>query len=214
LKTHLFFGWLVVAAMLAGEAKAYDDSWYRTDWWGREQPSGFTVTQDATIYIRGKIDRDAPRDLRCDLGKGGTYHPWNETRRKEAGLEFVTMTKIEHYVVRDDSEQIATRYPGDGPEIVLKFKAGERWDDVAYGAEGYFLMRYNGELFFTFQDMRDGSESQEKFPEPYAARHQEWLKLSCENDANGWLFLDDLDGNPAFVTPLPDAAGRVTDVAE
>ena len=92
---------LVVTVATAAVA-AYDDTWYRADFWGREYPSGFTLTEDVTIDIRSEPDPDAAKTIGCDLSKNATYHPWNQNRTEERKLEFVTVTKVRRYDINRD----------------------------------------------------------------------------------------------------------------
>jgi hypothetical protein len=192
----LGFCGFALATVLSPCASAYDDSWYRVEYWGREQPSGFTVMEDASIDIRAEPDVDVARGVRCDLSQGATYHPRNESRVAKQKLQFVTFNKIEHYVVDQVYRWKAHRH-SDNADTLVDFRPGDRWEYLAYGAEGYFIMRFDGELYSGFQGPEEVSTASNPMAD-FAARVDEWMYLKCDNGNVGWLRLRDLEGLSAF----------------
>jgi hypothetical protein len=167
------------------------------------------MTEDVKIHIRPEFDPDSAATLSCDLSKGATYHPWNGQRTDERKLQFVTFSKIEHYVV-DKSHVWDAFRESEKAETKVAFKPGDRWEYLAYGAEGHFYARFNGEIYWGFQDLVDVSTSVEKIPD-FDSRADEWLHLTCDNGAVGWLLMKDVEVLPAFGAPNTLGYGSAAD---
>jgi hypothetical protein len=202
--------YLVFAVTLAVTMPAIaEDEWHRAEFWGREYPSGFTMMEDASIDIRAEPEASIPRTIGCDLSKNATYHPWNEKRVEERKLKFVTLTKIRHYEI---SHKFGAQVRKDGSDVdtTIAFERGDKWEYLTYGAEGFFLFRFNGEVFVGSQELFEASAALDKVPE-MSDGAEEYMQLTCDNGLSGWLRMLDVEGLPAFGAPnLPDY-GRAED---
>ncbi|MEC9367644.1 MAG: hypothetical protein VX871_03030, partial [Pseudomonadota bacterium] len=95
-------GLLAFAAVTAAAplpVRAYDASWYKTDFWAGEYPRGFTLDRNLRIAIRARDDPGASRNIDCALPKGATFHPWNDRRVKSSRLAFVSYVPKATYLV-------------------------------------------------------------------------------------------------------------------
>ena len=193
-------------------AAAYDSSWFRADFWGREYPSGFTMTENAAIDIRPEPDPGVASTIPCDLSKNATYHPWNQKRTEERELKFVTFTKVRRYDINRAYRAEVSR-EGDSTAITIDFKDGDRWEYLTYGSEGFFLMRFNGEHYVAGQDLFEVSTDLDKDAEG-ANSVDEWLQLTCDNGNVGWLLMRDVEGLPAFGEPNTLDYGSAADKAD
>ncbi|MEM8878673.1 MAG: hypothetical protein AAGD23_12505 [Pseudomonadota bacterium] len=107
-------------------AIAYDDGWFRNDFWSGEYPNGFTLTSDVETQIRQAPDPDTKRDVACTMESGATYHPWNQDRVASSGLAFVTYVAIETYVVETPGVFLfENEETGNLDEVSLE--QGEEW---------------------------------------------------------------------------------------
>jgi hypothetical protein len=185
-------------------AVKYDASWYKTESWAGEYPSGFTVDDDVTIKIRANAALDAPKSRSCALRKGATYHPWNDSRITSDQLKFVTFTRIETYKLKENYTSSVSRQP-DGDSTTIAFKKGDRWSYLAGLSEGNFLMRIGKTTYLASQDLYERSTQVDAPADgkegPDAERWHEWLRLKCANGAVGWIFLNDVKKAPGFSTP-------------
>jgi hypothetical protein len=209
-RASVTIGLLLCLLVSAALAEPYGDDWYRMNRWSGEYPNGFTIAQDMRIDIRSKLDLGAPKDVSCQLRKGATYHPWNKTRVRADGLQFVSFTKIEHYELKDDSAVNLIRQ-SDEKEVVVKFKKGDRWAYLAGLAEGMFVMRFAGVTYFGYQDLFERSSDVAAGENGNQSQYDEWLKLKCANGAVGWILASDVEDAPGFTRPDIVDYGRATD---
>ncbi len=198
-------GALAVLAM-AGPAAAYDQSWFKGDYWGGEYPHGFTLTKNVTTPIRATADPAAARSIGCALKKGATLHPWNAKRVASMGLEFVTWSHTRTYEIVSPLETDLYPQPeGDAKRTSLK--PGDQWAYLSYLGEGTFVMSLDGVTYSADQDLIDASRQVggDAIPD------DEWMGLTCANGAKGWLLLRDVVGDAAFGEPNITEYGTAAD---
>ncbi len=202
-----------VAALLAAAspAFAYDQSWYRAEFWGGEYPHGFTLSEDVTTPIRAEPDPAAAPSIDCALKKGETYHPWNAERVAASGLAFVTYSlKVPYEIVTPIETDIYPQSEGDAETHA--FKAGEQWTYLTYLAEGSFLMAFSGKTYSAEQELIDASKEAGDIAIGDTP-DDEWMQLTCANGATGWLLLSDVVNEPAFGGPNITEYGKAEDLA-
>lgn len=209
-KARLIAGLGALLAMLAAApALAYDPSWYRSDGWGGEYPAGFTLTQSVSTKLRAADDPAAPRDIDCALSKGATYHPWNADRVAASGLQFVSYTRTVDYAVAEPLDTVVYRMP-EGDEVPLSLAAGAEWTYLTYVAEGLFVMRYDGVIYQADQDLFEASKEAGNGAADDTPTDQ-WMKLTCDNKATGWMLLSEVIGQPGFDAPQITDYGKAAD---
>lgn len=192
---------LVVAALAAVPAlAAYDDGWYRAPFWPGEYPPGFLVERTQTILVRDRADPDAPRIAECLLVENAVYHPWNFSRVQARDLIFATYSQIVPYVVTAPAEIVLYR-EDTGAEAVVGLEPGDRWDYLAYQAEGFFTIAYDGLVYTADQSLIEVSEAVEPGTDPSGSEDL-WLKLWCENGRRGWILLSEVLGQPGIGDPV------------
>lgn len=198
------------AALWATAAAAgYDDRWYEMPYWPGEYADGFTLTEDVTVDIRREPDPDLARTVLCEMRAGATYHPWNLERVEADGLEFRSYSLIAEYEVAMPIDALLYRQ-SDGEELVVALAPGQRWEYLAYMAEGFFFLRLDGDVYQAGQDVIEASK--ELGPGAEAGRSpDQWLKLTCANGATGWLLLGDVAGAPGFDAPEITNYGNAAD---
>jgi hypothetical protein len=192
-------------------AFAYDSSWHREANWSGEYPHGFTMSANATINIRERLDPDAPKTVSCLLKRGATYHIWNKQRVASDQLEFVSWTKIETYELNANIA-VGVWRRSDNRKVVVNFRKGDRWSYLAYLAEGTFLMKFGDTVYVADQDLGTKSTRVAPFNNSDRSGYDEWLKLKCANGAVGWIFLKEIESMANFSTPKIIEYGTARDV--
>jgi hypothetical protein len=194
---------LAATPALAQSVPAYDNAWYRSNGWGGEYANGFTVLKDTTVILRPELSPAAEKSIDCPLPAKATYHPWNTQRVEAQGLSFVSYSEIEEWEATTAFE--ALFYPDVDPaigdpslevETTLTFKPGDRWTYLTYYCEGTFLMEYEGKKYTADQGLIEAS----KQIKPGDARLDEWLRINCDNNMWGWLYLPDVISDEASFT--------------
>jgi hypothetical protein len=189
---------LAVFAALTGfvlttEATAYDSSWYRTDFWAGEYPSGFTLKEDVTTKIRNEPLPGASRSIDCALKKGETYHPWNGSRVKSSNLDFISYVKKATYRIKSPAT-ILLHDENKKTDLKVAFRPGDTWTWLTYYGEGVFRMVYRGKEYAADQSLLEVSEDKADVEH----EEHEWLKLTCANGARGWLLVEDVKDELQF----------------
>ena len=188
-------------------AFAYDSSWHREANWSGEYPHGFTMSADAVINIRERLDPDAPRSVSCLLKKGATYHIWNKQRVASDQLEFVSFTKIVAFEVKADTTARVWRRSDNG-KAVINLRKGDRWSFIYYLAEGAFLMKFRDAVYVVTQgavkeneDLVGNSVKVKPLNNSAQREYDEWMKIKCANGSVGWIFMKDIEAVKSFSNP-------------
>lgn len=196
-------------AMLYGSASAYDESWYKTDFWAGEYPHGFSLKEDAAIPIRSAPDPGQPQTIDCQLKQYSTFHVWNAKRVKSDRLEFVSYVPTARYRVKQAAE-VHVHNEQTKTDTKLALKVGDEWTELTYYGEGAFKMRFQGVEYGAEQDLYEVSE---EIPGPNKGKlADQWMKLACANGTEGWLLAKDVAENPAFGGPHILSYGRAADL--
>lgn len=203
---------LLAFALAASAFASYDDSFYQTDYWSGEYPTGFSVIKRGTVVAgRASMDLDAPREIRCRLPYRAVYHPWNAARK----AQYRTASRIILLTASADFEL------GDGIEERVTVKMGETLEYLMYGAEGIFSVRYQGKIYSADQGI---FSSVEGFDESLL-REDAWVRVSCLNRTKAWIFMGDVVstdelGNTSYLPGLDVWSrglreyGKVTDLTD
>lgn len=178
---------VLASLTLSAPALAYDDTWYRTDFWAGEYPNGFTLAEDVTVKIRKEALPAAPQDIDCALKKGATYHPWNGERVKSDKLDFVSYVRKVTYKIKSPAKVLLQDEKKEA-DREIDFKPGDTWTWLTYYGEGMFRMEFDGTEYAADQALFDVSD--DKGDREH--KEDEWLKLACANGASGWLLLADV----------------------
>ncbi len=205
---------LVIAAVTLGltaapalAQSAYDDSWYRSNFWSGEYPDGFSMVKTTTVQLRPTLDPKADKTVACELPQGATYQTWNQARVEEQGLNFTSFTKIADYKITKPYETTFYKHL-DGTEQKVSLKEGDTFRYLAYFGEGAFLMEYDGVEYEGDQDLFEHAEQ-----EGDSNGYEEWLRINCSNNQWGWLFMGDItldDGT--FIAPNITSYGMSEDL--
>jgi hypothetical protein len=196
----------LASLILSAPALAYDDTWYRADFWAGEYPNGFTLAEDVTVKIRKEARPAASRDVDCALKKGATYHPWNGERVKSDNLDFMSYVRKVTYRIKSRAKVLLQDEKKEADKEI-DFKPGDTWTWLTYYGEGMFRMELAGTEYAADQALFDVSE--EKGDREH--EEDEWLKLTCTNGAQGWLLLADVVDEPAFDHPDFPEYGKAPD---
>ncbi len=205
--------WFLALAVLPTFASAaYDDSWYKADFWSGEYPNGFAVVaDDVSLPARTAPDKDLAATLSCALPKNAVYHHWNASRP----AEFVTYSKITPMYAKED---FVFDVLDDGAED-LSITKGQLIEHLVYGAEGMFFVRIDGKTYEAYQDLYDHLEP----VDVESIAYDQWVKISCGNKVEGWILYADLvstdeEGNETYLPGLDSwylgfhEYGDVTDI--
>lgn len=171
---------------------AYDDTWYRGEFWGGEYPDGLSVTQDTEIAIRADTDLTLARDIACTLPKNATYHLWNSDRVESDKLVFVAFSKITPATITKDFNTVLDDEQGEN-SFDVNFRKGETYRYLTYFSEGAFLIEYKGVHYIAYDNLWEVTD----FGAEEALVH-EWLGLTCANGNSGWLFMDEARDLPGI----------------
>lgn len=208
---------LLLAALLALPLLAsasYDGSWHRSEFWSGEYPNGFSVVKKGVVLSgRSEMNLDSAPSLSCAVPFKAVFHAWNSERP----AEYVTYSKIVPMTAKADL--ILGEGEGEGAVTV---KAGETFEYLVYGSEGWFIVRYQGKEYDANQDLLEKVTYDEAL---LAHPQDEWTRISCENGGQAWIFLRDLysTNEEGEVSYLPGVDsfwrgfreyGRVTDLTE
>lgn len=202
--------WGLAYAVQISPARAFDETWYKADFWGGEYPEGFTLKEDFETKIRATPDLKAERSINCALKKGETYHPWNEARVEASNLEFVTFVRKVIYVINKPVTLVLHNEILAEKEKVV-FDADDEWIYLTYYAEGSFRMQFNGGVYTAEQSLFDASTEKGVIGANSAHEIFEWMKLTCANGATGWLLYDDVFELPQFEKPQFPEYGKAVD---
>jgi len=185
-----------VGAQAARSATGYDKAWFLSQFWTGEYPSGFAVVDKKVVVAgRAKLDKNAPRAVKCELPYLAVIHPWNEVRRKKSKIEFWSATKIVPLTAKEDfvfSPSLETK---------MAIKKGNVIEYVRNSGEGLFQVRLAGKVYDATQDLFEHMEdiAPEKFTE-----EDEWVVLNCVRGRRAYLlYPDDLADpqNPSKFQP-------------
>jgi hypothetical protein len=165
----------------------YDKSWQVFRVWPGEYPSGFAViSRKVVVTGRAKLDKNAPRNVKCELPYLAVIHPWNQARQKKSNIYFWSATRIVPLQAKVDF----TFEDANNSEAKIPIKAGDIIEYLAPGAEGFFTVRIGGKLHTASQDLFQQVEDvpREKFDE-----RDEWFALNCPQGRRAYfLYPDDL----------------------
>ncbi len=188
---------LSLTLFLPATAFAYDESWFKTDYWSGEYPQGFTLTDNVTTLIRVIPDPNAVQNIECSMEKGATYHPWNHDRVISSNLEFLSYVPKEIFVVTK-SETLTLQIDQTDAEQAIRFNKGDEWTFLTYYAEGLFKMSFRGVEYTGHQDLVEISQEKNTGPASQNRITDEWMKMICANGVSGWLLLRDVIDQPSF----------------
>jgi hypothetical protein len=167
-------------------SSGYDNTWYISEFWSGEYPSGFSVTRPGTsVLARAKMDKAAARDVTCKLPYLAVIHPWNKRRIAKSKIKFVSATRIVHLVVK---EPFVFDGLGGDKRIKVQLKKGDAIDYIRNDAEGAFEVRIFGKQYTAGQNLFDHVQdvAQDQFVE------EDWVALTCEDGNRAYVFLSDL----------------------
>ena len=198
--TKLGLAMFSVTLLLPATAFAYDATWYKTDFWSGEYPNGFTLEQNVAVQIRAKSDVNASRTINCLMNKGATYHPWNHDRVASSKLEFVSFIPTVAYVIKTP-DTVMLREDKTDEEKSVSFAKGDEWIYLTYYAEGAFKLSFRGKYYSANQDLLEVSQEKDAKASLEVRNEDEWMKLTCANNAVGWLLLSDVVNQPFFDSP-------------
>ena len=102
----------------------------------------------------------------------------------------------------------------DGRSVVLKFKKGDQYSYLAYGAEGSFLIRFRDTIYIAGQDLAEHSIGVGEPADSNEDTYDEWLKLKCANGAVGWILVGDVQNSPGFTTLNITEYGSASDQSQ
>ncbi|MGD9614003.1 MAG: hypothetical protein AB7H90_06520 [Alphaproteobacteria bacterium] len=203
---------LLAALGLPAAALAYDPSWYRMEQWSGEYPGGFTMTGTRTVALRERPDPEAPRTVPCRFEKDATYHPWNQKRVAQQDLQFVSFTKSREFVVQTGFRDVLFDQAAQR-EVPVGFNPGDRWRYLAYLAEGRIVLDYRGSRYTGDQTLFEHSAPLSRGGDAPEAGYDEWMRVSCPDGAQGWLFIRDIADAPGFDAPHIIRYGTAADRA-
>jgi hypothetical protein len=200
-------------------ATGYDKSWNVSKGWAGEYPSGFAVISRKVIVTgRAKLDKDAPRNVKCELPYLAAMHPWNKPRVTKSKIEFWSATRIVPLRAKTDF----TFEDASNPETQIPIKAGDVIEYIAAAAEGLFTVQIGGKQYTASQELFEQVEdvAREQFDE-----RDEWFALTCPQGKRAYfLYPDDLadTANPArfqpgvieFAEPNGGGFGKMRDLTE
>lgn len=175
------------APALAQSVETYGEDWYKAEFWSGEYPNGFTVLKDTVLKLRPALDATAEKTIDCPVSAKATYQQWNMQRVLDEGLTFISFTEKDVMKVGKPYDAKLLRYDGSDT-LEVSFKPGDEWTYLAYFGEGAFLMEYDGAEYEGDQDLLDVSEP----AKPGDRGYDEWLRINCQNNQWGWLFMGDL----------------------
>lgn len=201
---------MVMVRIFPTSAYAYDSSWYKADFWAGEWPHGFTLRQDVITKIRKEPVPEVSRTIDCALKRGATYHPWNTTRVASSRLEFISYIPIATFVITKPLTITFTNEQTQA-DVVLSFVKGDEWTYLTYYAEGTFRISYKDVTYDADQSLMEVSKEKEGAVANKKRAVDEWLKLSCDNGAIGWLLLGDVQNQPVFGGPELPGYGKAVD---
>jgi hypothetical protein len=220
-----FAGILLVTPLPAGAQSprqpptGYDKSWQISKGWAGEYPSGFAViSRKVVVAGRAKLDKSAPKNVKCELPYLAVIHPWNKPRVTKSKIDFWSATRIVPLQAKEDF----TFEDANNAETRIPIKSGDLIEYIAPAAEGLFTVRIGGKPYTASQDLFEHVEDvpREKFDE-----RDEWFALNCPDGKRAYfLYPDDLSdaANPARFQPglIEDAEpnggayGKMRDLTE
>ena len=160
-------------------AAAYDSSWYTAPYWSGEYPNGISVIEEGVVIpARAAMDEALPANISCAVPFRAVYHQWNQARP----ASFMTASKIIPMTATEDLKI------GDTGEVTVA--AGETFEYLIYGAEGYFTVRYKGQEYVGNQDIFEKVSYDKDLMENNP--QQEWLNITCVGGENAWIHMNTL----------------------
>lgn len=184
---------------------AYDNTWYKTEFWSGEYPHGFAVSAKG-VHVRARtgMNEALPASVDCELPLKANFHPWNEAGNRQRKARFFTASKIVKMTVKQDFKFTA------GEDKSFQLKQGATIEYLIYGSEGSFSVRINGKTYEADQSLFD-----HVLPIPDSAFVQkEWVSLRCANGKSAWIFLDDVQNVPGIRGPKINAYGQASDLTD
>lgn len=192
---------------------AYDQTYYRANFWSGEYPNGFSVVKEnVTVPAYTQMDANAS-GFQCAVPFKANYHQWNQARV----AEFVSMNKIVPMTAKRDA------YIEEDSGKKVKVRKGEQVEYLVYGSEGWFTVRYKGKEYTADRDFLKRMIYDKSLMEIPA---DEWVKIDCVTvgaPVQGWvlmrqLFKEDsqtgyIDGLASWYLGYRDY-GRVEDLTD
>ena len=168
------------------DVSGYDeDVWFLSDGWPGEYPDSFTVeVAGITVMARAEMKPDAPRNVSCPLPQYATYSPWNGARVQADNLAFVTASpRITVTFPSGASLLGVTGNAFESKETDLRIPAGGQLTYVAYIAEGWAIMEYQG----TQYEVNEGALPQDAIFCPENVQDDQWARVTCTDGTRAWL---------------------------
>lgn len=190
-------------------ATDYDDTWHVAEGWPGEWPRSFAVIEDnVAITARSELRLNATENVECPLSQHANYHPWNNVRIEQDKLEFVAAEQIETITVDADTSLEAETLEAPYDTINLDLKAGESFEIIQYGSEGFAEIRFKGKTYGAFP--YDLAVPHTLTPEN-AQKHL-WVRVLCQNGERAWLRHAEMVGVKGFTEGKPLGFGEATDL--
>ena len=191
-KTSLLLALLTLPTL----AFAYDNTWYKADFWSGEYPNGFAVVgKNVKLMGRAEPSLSAPATITCGLPQLAVFHVCNPKRP----ADYLTYSRIVKLTMKNDFVL------DQGDEKPVALKKGDTLEYLIYGAEGTFLVRINGVEYTADQSLLENTE---EVPEG-SYQQDEWIQVPCRKGGKAWLFFGDLvksnaEGEAVYATGLSD----------
>jgi hypothetical protein len=196
---------LVVSLQSSQAFAGYDDTWFKSKFWSGEYPPGFSVTKKrTTVMARRAMDKNAPREVACELPYLAVIHPWNKERIQKSSMQFFSATKIVKMIAKED-------FKFDDKIVVKK---GEVIQYIGNGAEDAFGVRIGGKPYTAYQDLWQHVDA----PDEDQFIEDKWVLLTCQGGARAYIYLDDVrseapDGSVTFVPGISDGTSETHEKA-
>lgn len=155
------------------------------DGWPGEYPANFRVKKSVKVMSRSAPEISEKAVVECKLPRGAKYGP----QQYGEGV-YLSRFQIRKFKANKNLDLFAESQDEEAKGLVIK--AGEEIEELAYWAEGFCQVRFQGKSFGMSCPGNGGSNDFSEIGEAREPSYEEWMNVKCGDLGRRWILLQDL----------------------